>query len=195
LNFAIKNKRKAVTIVHKGNIMKYTEGAFRKWAYEAAEEYGAVFSPSGDKGKILINDRIVDNMFMQAILRARDYDILLCPNVNGDYLADACAALIGGLGVAPGANIGDNLAIFEPVHGSAPQYAGKDLANPISFLLSGGMLFDHLGHKEAASRLRKAVEETVKAGIMTQDLAREREGIAPVKCSAFAEEVAKRIRG
>jgi len=132
-------------------------------------------------------------MFMQVILRPEDYDVLLCPNLNGDYLSDACAALIGGLGVVPGGGIGDEVAIFEPVHGSAPKYAGQDVVNPTGFILSGAMLFEHLGLTGAASFLQKAVEATVKAGIVTYDLARQMEGVKPVRCSAFATEVARRI--
>jgi isocitrate dehydrogenase len=193
IEYAIRNKRKAITVVHKGNIMKYTEGAFRKWAYEVAEEYPEEISFQGTEGKILFNDRIADNMFMQAILRPDEYDVLLCPNLNGDYLSDACAALIGGLGVAPGANIGDDIAIFEPTHGSAPKYAGKDVINPTSFLLSGAMLLSYLGLPEAASKLERAVELTLQEGIMTYDLARQTADIKPVGCSSFGNEVKKRI--
>ena len=145
LEYALLHKRRSVTVVHKGNIMKFTEGAFREWAYEVAGEFADRVTCSDEPGKLVFNDRIADNMFMQAILRPEDYDILLCPNLNGDYLSDACAALIGGLGVAPGANIGDNVAIFEPTHGSAPKYTGKDLINPTSLLLSGAMMFDYMG--------------------------------------------------
>jgi isocitrate dehydrogenase len=145
IEYAIREKRRVITVVHKGNIMKFTEGAFRAWAYEVAQEYPEyiAFEPNGSK--LVFNDRIADNMFMQVILRPDEYDVLLCPNLNGDYLSDACAALIGGLGVAPGANIGDEVAIFEPTHGSAPKYAGKDMVNPTSFLLSGCMMFRYLG--------------------------------------------------
>jgi isocitrate dehydrogenase len=121
--------------------------------------------------------------------------VLLCPNLNGDYLSDACAALIGGLGVAPGANIGDGTAIFEPTHGSAPKYAGKDMINPTSFLFSGAMMFTHMGLNEASTALEQAIEETIRGGIVTYDLARQMEGITPVKCSVFGAEVTKRIRG
>jgi isocitrate dehydrogenase len=193
INYAIKNKIRAITVVHKGNIMKYTEGAFREWAYETAREYGEHISFDAKEGKIFFNDRIADNMFMQVILRPEDYAMLLCPNLNGDYLSDACAALIGGLGVAPGANIGDGVAIFEPTHASAPKYAGRDTVNPISFLLSGAMMFTYMGLDKAAKSLEGAIEETVKAGIMTNDLARQMEGIKPVKCSEFGKEVVKRI--
>jgi len=194
INYAIQNKRKAVTVVHKGNIMKYTEGAFREWAYEVAKEYTDALTFSDEKGKILFNDRIADNMFLQVILRPEDYDILLCPNLNGDYLSDACAALIGGLGVAPGANLGDDVAIFEPTHGSAPKYAGKDLSNPTSFLLSGAMLFRYIGLQEAADILERAIEERVDQKIVTYDLARQMDNVHPVKCSEFGEAIKKRIR-
>jgi isocitrate dehydrogenase len=193
IEYALENRRRAITIVHKGNIMKYTEGAFRKWAYEVAGEYVEALAFEKVDGKILFNDRIADNMFMQAILRPEEYDVLVCPNLNGDYLSDACAALIGGLGVAPGANIGDEIAIFEPTHGSAPKYAGKDMINPTSFLLSGSMLFSHIGLPEAGVLVRDAVEETVREGIVTYDLARQLNGVNPVTCSGFGREVTKRI--
>ena len=193
INYAIKNRRKMITVVHKGNIMKYTEGAFREWAYDTAKDYIDYIAFDAGEGKILFNDRIADNMFMQVIMKPEDYDILLCPNLNGDYLSDACAALIGGLGVAPGANIGDNVAIFEPTHGSAPKYAGKDMVNPTSFLLSGSMMFEYMGLDKASQLLRYAIEETIREGIMTYDLARQIEGVKPVKCSEFGEAVLKRI--
>ncbi len=192
VGWAVKANRRVITIVHKGNIMKYTEGAFREWAYETAREFDDV-SAEGVQGKIPINDRIADNMFMQVIARPADYDILLCPNLNGDYLSDACAALIGGLGVAPGANIGDDVAVFEPTHGSAPKYAGLDMVNPTSFILSGAMLFDHMGMVETGTAIRRAVEETIRAGIMTYDLARQvRDGRA-VKCSEYGKAVVERV--
>jgi len=192
-DYAIRNRRKRLTIVHKGNIMKFTEGAFREWVYETAKEYTTSISTEEEKTKILINDRIADNMFMQAIQKPEEYDILLCPNLNGDYLSDACAALIGGLGVAPGANIGDTVAVFEPTHGSAPKYADKDLVNPTSFLLSGAMLFRHIGYDNVARRIEQAVEDTIRAGIVTYDLARQMQGVRPVKCSEFGKQVARRI--
>ena len=193
LDYAIKNNRKAVTVVHKGNIMKYTEGAFREWAYEVARGYADKLTFYGEKDKILFNDRIADNIFLQVILRPEDYDILLCPNLNGDYLSDACAALIGGLGVAPGANFGDNVAIFEPTHGSAPKYAGKDLSNPTSFLLCGAMLFRHINLEKAADILEYAIEETVGNKIVTYDLARQMDNVRPVRCSEYGEVIKKRI--
>lgn len=193
MNYAIKNGRRVITIVHKGNIMKYTEGAFREWAYDVAKEFTNYVSSDPQPDKIIINDRIADNMFMQVMLRPEDYDILLCPNLNGDYLSDACAALIGGLGVAPGANIGDDVAIFEPTHGSAPKYAGKDLSNPTSFLLSGVMLFRYVGLDRAAALLNDAIEDTIGRKIVTYDLARQLEGVTPVTCSAFGEAIKERI--
>jgi isocitrate dehydrogenase len=195
IEYAVRNRRRSVTVVHKGNIMKFTEGAFRKWAYEVAGEFPGSLTRENEAGKILFNDRIADNMFMQAILRPEDYDILLCPNLNGDYLSDACAALIGGLGVAPGANIGDQVAIFEPTHGSAPKYTGKDMINPTSFLLSGAMMFSYMGLDDASAALENAVQETIRDGVMTYDLARQTKGVSPVKCSTFGMEVSKRITG
>jgi isocitrate dehydrogenase len=193
IDYAIKNNRKTITVVHKGNIMKYTEGAFREWAYEVAKEFQKYVTFDAENGKILFNDRIADNMFMQVIMRPEEYDILLCPNLNGDYLSDTCAALIGGLGVVPGANIGNDVAIFEPIHGSAPKYAGKDLVNPTSFLLSGAMLFSYMGLDDVSRIIERAIEETIQSGIVTYDLARQMDGISPVKCSEFGEEVVKRI--
>ena len=193
IDYAIKHKRRLITVVHKGNIMKYTEGAFRQWAYEVAKGYPEEIAFDEKAGKILFNDRIADNMFMQIISRPDEYDILLCPNLNGDYLSDACAALIGGLGVAPGANIGDDVAIFEPTHGSAPKYAGKDMVNPISFILSGAMLFRYIGNEDVSRLIEKAVERTVQDGIVTYDLARQMNGVEPVRCSQFGDEVAKRL--
>ncbi len=193
IRYAVRNKRGPITIVHKGNIMKYTEGAFREWAYETAKNYPNEITLREEPGKILMNDRIADNMFMQVILRPDEYNVLLCPNLNGDYLSDACAALIGGLGVAPGANIGDDIAIFEPTHGSAPKYAGKDIVNPTSFILSGALMFRHIGMESAAMLIETAVEETIRSGVVTYDLARQLSGIDPVASSRFGSEVAKRL--
>lgn len=193
IDYAIRRGRKTITVVHKGNIMKYTEGAFREWAYDVAKEYPDKLSFHGEDNKILFNDRIADNMFMQVILRPEDYDILLCPNLNGDYLSDACAGLIGGLGVAPGANFGDDVALFEPTHGSAPKYAGKDVSNPTSFLLSGAMLFRHIGLERAAEILERAIEDTVAQRIVTYDLARQMDNVPPVRCSEYGEAIKKRL--
>jgi isocitrate dehydrogenase len=195
ISYAVRHRRRSITVVHKGNIMKYTEGAFREWAYEVAKSHTDAVTFEREQGKVLFNDRIADNMFMQAILRPDEYDVLLCPNLNGDYLSDACAALIGGLGVAPGANIGDDVAIFEPTHGSAPKYTGKDVINPTSFLLSGVMMFMYMGLERAADLLQAAVEKTIGEGVVTSDLARLMPGVVPVACSRFGEEVAKRIKG
>ncbi|MCX7965758.1 MAG: NADP-dependent isocitrate dehydrogenase [Syntrophorhabdaceae bacterium] len=200
IEYAIKNKRKSITVVHKGNIMKYTEGSFRQWALETGKEFHEYIRFEDEKPqeaiedtRIVMNDRIADNMFMQIILKPQDYDILLCPNLNGDYLSDACAGLIGGLGVAPGANIGDDVAIFEPTHGSAPKYAGKDMINPTSFILSGALMFRYLGLEKVAHLIEDAVQKTIQSKIVTYDLARSMDGITPVKCSKFGEEVTKRI--
>jgi isocitrate dehydrogenase len=193
IDYAIKNKRRSITVVHKGNIMKYTEGAFKEWSYEVAKGFPGEITFDAEKGKIVFNDRIADNMFMQVILRPDEYDILLCPNLNGDYLSDACAALIGGLGVAPGANIGDRIAIFEPTHGSAPKYAGKDVINPTSFILSGAMLFRYIGLDGVSALIEKAVEKTIGDGIVTYDLARQLTNVNPVKCSEFGKQVIKRL--
>jgi isocitrate dehydrogenase len=193
IDYAIRNRRRSITAVHKGNIMKYTEGAFREWAYETAKGYPDEIGFDEKAGKIIFNDRIADNMFMQMILRPDEYDILLCPNLNGDYLSDACAALIGGLGVAPGANIGDDIAIFEPTHGSAPKYAGKDMVNPTSLILSGALMFRYMGFDAAAVLIEKAVEKTIQDGIVTYDLARQMKKIKPVSTSRFGSEVIKRM--
>jgi isocitrate dehydrogenase len=193
IDYAIKNKRRSITAVHKGNIMKYTEGAFREWAYETAKGYPDEIGFDEKAGKIVFNDRIADNMFMQMILRPDEYDILLCPNLNGDYLSDACAALIGGLGVAPGANIGDDIAIFEPTHGSAPKYAGKDVVNPTSLILSGALMFRYLGFDGAAMLIERAVEKTIQDGVVTYDLARQMKEAKPVGSSRFGSEIVKRI--
>jgi isocitrate dehydrogenase len=193
IDYAIQNKRRSVTVVHKGNIMKYTEGAFREWAYATAKGYPDEISFEENIGKIVFNDRIADNMFMQMILRPDEYDILLCPNLNGDYLSDTCAALIGGLGVAPGANIGDDIAIFEPTHGSAPKYTGKNIANPTSMIFSGALMFRYMEFDTAATLIEKAVEKTIQDGIVTQDLARQMGNIKPVSSSLFGDEVVKRI--
>jgi len=189
INYALAHRRKKITIVHKGNIMKYTEGAFRAWAYEVAKG----FTETSYGKDLVINDIIADNMFMQVILRPEEYDILLCPNLNGDYLSDCCAALIGGLGVAPGANIGDEVAIFEPTHGSAPKYANKDVVNPLSFILSACMLFDHIGLNRARELIEKSIEKTLSEGIMTYDLARHADGVKPVRCSEFGKALLERM--
>src|SRR2546427_2261948 len=180
IRYAIQNGRRSVTLVHKGNIMKYTEGAFRTWGYEVAkkefgestitwEEVARSHGGQAPKGKVVIKDVIADNMFQQLLLRPEEYDILATTNLNGDYLSDAAAAQIGGLGVAPGANIGDAHALFEPVHGSAPKYAGLDKVNPTAEILAGVLMLEYLGWREAAIRLRAAVETVVGSEVVTYD--------------------------
>lgn len=196
LHYATENRRRVVTIVHKGNIMKYTEGAFRTWCYElAAREFGNVVVTESElpsvggtapEGKILVNDRITDNMFQQVLLRGREYDVIVAPNLNGDYLSDALAAQVGGLGMAPGANVGDYLAVFEATHGTAPKYAGLDKVNPSSLILSAAMMLDYIGWNEAARAVVRALEATVAQKTVTYDLARQIEGARQVRTSEFA---------
>jgi len=188
VRYAIAKKRKSVTLVHKGNIMKYTEGAFREWGYEAAAEFGDDVAREGeeDAGKIVIKDRIADSMFQQILLRPGEYDVIATTNLNGDYLSDACAAQVGGLGMAPGANIGDRAAVFEATHGSAPKHAGRDRVNPCSLILSGVMLLEHIGWREAADMIVKAVQGTILSKVVTYDLARRMEGAREVGCGEFA---------
>ncbi len=200
MQWALKYNRKRVTVMHKGNIMKYTEGAFKEWCYELArKEFGeyVVFEEELEgeppKDKILVNNRIADNMFNQLITRPWDYEIIVTPNLNGDYLSDAAAALIGGLGLAPGANVGDYIGMFEPIHGSAPKYAGKNVANPTAATLSAAMMLDHIGWHEAANLLRKAIEETIAEGKVTQDIARHL-GIKPLTTTEFTEAVIEKIK-
>ena len=205
INDAILNKRRVVTLVHKGNIMKFTEGAFREWGYElAADEFGSVTVSEKDlwekfegklpEGKILINDRIADSMFQQLLLRPQEYEILATPNLNGDYLSDAAAAQVGGLGMAPGANIGDNAAIFEATHGTAPKYAGQDVINPGSVILSGVMMFDYLGWPEASALIIKGLTETVRQKRVTYDLHRQMEGATKLKTSEFADAIIENMK-
>ncbi|MBO8152937.1 MAG: NADP-dependent isocitrate dehydrogenase [Candidatus Marinimicrobia bacterium] len=167
VEYALKNNRKKITIVHKGNIMKYTEGAFRKWAYEIIEEK---FKDEID-GKIEINDIITDNMFQQIILHPENYDVIVTTNLNGDYLSDATAALIGGIGLTAGVNMSDEVAVFEPVHGTAPDIAGKGLANPTAMILAGSMLLEYLGFEEAQEVIIAALKRVLESGKVTKDLA------------------------
>lgn len=202
IEFAIANKRRSVTLVHKGNIMKYTEGAFKDWGYEVAKnEFGNMTvreeeylqNPDAFSGKIVMKDRIADNMFQQVLTRTAEYDVIATPNLIGDFLSDALAAQVGGIGIAPGANIGDIYAIFEAVHGTAPKYAGMDVANPTSLILSGVMMLDHMGWHEAAEILDRAVTECYKDQKVTQDIARVI-NIKALKCSEFADEIIKRMK-
>ncbi len=194
IQYALSHGRKSVTLVHKGNIMKFTEAAFRDWGYELAkEEFGdrvILESELGEgkvpMGKIVLKDRIADAMFQQILLRPEEYDVLVMPNLNGDYMSDALAAQVGGLGMAPGANIGDQAAVFEATHGSAPKYAGLDVINPSSVILSGVMMFDYLGWREVGEVITRALEKTIAQKIVTYDLARQMKKAKRVKCSEFA---------
>jgi isocitrate dehydrogenase len=200
IQYALSHGRRSVTLVHKGNIMKFTEGAFRDWGYELAREefrdqtlLESELGKRGEKkippGKIVIKDRIADAMFQQVLLRPEEYDALAMPNLNGDYLSDALAAQVGGLGMAPGGNIGDQAAVFEATHGTALKYADKDMINPGSLILSGVMMFDYLGWVEAGEIIRKALEKTLAQKIVTYDLARQMRGAKKVKCSEFASAI------
>lgn len=204
IRYAIGKKRRSVTLVHKGNIMKFTEGAFKEWGYQVAKDEfpdstisendlrssGIIGTPTG---KVLVNDRIADNMFQQLLTRPEEYSVLATPNLNGDYLADACAGQIGGLGVAPGANIGDNAAVFEAVHGTAPKYAGKNVANPCSLMLSGAMMLERMGQNEAGDLLINAIAKTLVEGVLTQDLARMSSEKRFYGTAEFAGEVIRRL--
>jgi isocitrate dehydrogenase len=201
IRHAVDRKRKSVTLVHKGNIMKFTEGAFRDWGYAvAADEFPAQTIPEAKLGtatrpanRIVIQDRIADSMFQQVLTRPETYDVIALPNLNGDYLSDACAAQVGGLGMAPGANIGDTAALFEATHGSAPKYAGKDVVNPCSLVLSARMMLEFLGWDDAARRVDEGVERTISSGVVTQDLARLIPGAKAVSTSEFARAVVAAI--
>lgn len=196
IRYAIENNRKSVTLVHKGNIMKYTEGAFREWGYDVAlkefrdkviteTELEKDYNWQVPPGKIVIKDRIADSMFQQILTRADEYEVVATPNLNGDYLSDACAAQIGGLGMAPGANIGDFVALFEATHGTAPKYTDKDMINPTSVILSGCMMLEYMGWREASELIYKGIQETIKQKRVTYDLERLMEGATKVKTSEF----------
>ena len=198
LQFAIEHKKSSVTIVHKGNIMKYTEGAFADWAYELAikefrnkivteDEIYKKHKGKVPKGKIIIKDRIADSMFQQILLRPEDYEVLACPNLNGDYLSDAAAAQVGGLGMAPGANIGDYIGLFEATHGTAPKYADKNMVNPSSLILSATMMLEYLGWNKAADMIVKSVGKTIEKKTVTYDLERQMSGAKKVGTSQFAD--------
>jgi len=214
IRYALDKRRKSVTLVHKGNIMKWTEGAFREWGYEVAGEFRGQVVREGEEerladanlnpksqipnpnllksrhSKVVIKDRLADSMFQQLLLRPDEYDVIATTNLNGDYLSDACAAQVGGLGMAPGANIGDRAAVFEATHGSAPKHAGKDRVNPSSLILSGVMLLEHIGWTEAAALIIQALQKTIRSKTVTYDLARQMDGAREVRCSEFAEAVA-----
>ncbi|MCW5829387.1 MAG: isocitrate dehydrogenase (NADP(+)) [Deltaproteobacteria bacterium] len=204
IQYAIDKGRPSVSIVHKGNIMKFTEGAFRNWGYEVAKKefrkqivtWDEVQKEHGGKvpaGKILVQDVIADNMFQQLLLRPTDYSVLATPNLNGDYLSDAAAAQVGGLGIAPGANIGDKAAVFEATHGTAPKYAGQDKVNPGSVILSGVMMFEYMGWDRAAQLITAAMEKTISEKTVTYDFERQMQGAKLLKCSEFGKAVAKNM--
>jgi isocitrate dehydrogenase len=200
INYAIKHKRKSVTLVHKGNIMKFTEGSFKEWGYEVAKtEFPNKIVKEWDENpenKIIIKDRIADAMFQQLLLRPDEYDVIATTNLNGDYLSDACAAQVGGLGLAPGANINYELgiAVFEATHGTAPKYAGQDKVNPGSVLLSGVMMLELMGWQEAADLITTALQKTIQQKKVTYDLARQMENATLLKCSEFGDAIIKNMQ-
>jgi len=204
INHAIDKKLGSVTLVHKGNIMKYTEGAFRDWGYQVAttefrnkvvteNELWSKHKGKMPKGKILIKDRIADSMFQQVLTRSDEYEIIATPNLNGDYLSDACAAQVGGLGMAPGANIGDYVGLFEATHGTAPKYADKDMVNPGSLILSAVMMLDYLGWDKAGQLIEKAIQKTISKKTVTYDLARQMKGAKKVGTSEYATQIIKNM--
>ncbi len=201
IQYLIQHNRRNITLVHKGNIMKFTEGAFKDWGYEVAkEEFGDLFITEEDlysqfngkvpEGKKVIKDRIADNMLQQILTRTAEYDIIATMNLNGDYLSDACAAQVGGLGMAPGANIGDLHGVFEATHGTAPKYAGQDKVNPSSLILSGVLMFQYMNWIEVCQIIENALEKTIQQKRVTYDLARQMEGeVKPLKTSEFAQAI------
>ncbi len=204
IEFAIAKKRESVTLVHKGNIMKFTEGAFKEWGYEVAKQEFAdqivteddlykVYNGKMPAGKILIKDRIADSMFQQVLLRPAEYDVVATPNLNGDYLSDAAAAQVGGLGIAPGANMSYDTAIFEATHGTAPKYANLDKVNPGSVILSGVMMFEHMGWDKVGKLIEKAMQKTIRSKKVTYDFARLMKGSTELKSSEFAKEIIKNL--
>jgi isocitrate dehydrogenase len=204
IDYALANDRDSVTLVHKGNIMKFTEGAFSDWGYEVAEEeYGddvitedelwEEYDGEAPEGTLVVNDRIADNMLQQLLTRTGDYDVIATMNLNGDYMSDAAGAQIGGLGIAPGANFGQGRCLAEPVHGSAPKYAGEDKVNPTAMILSGRLMLEYMGWQDAATLVKDAVEETISSGTVTYDLHRQIEGGTKVATSEFADAVCEKI--
>ncbi|MDE2804610.1 MAG: isocitrate dehydrogenase (NADP(+)) [Gemmatimonadota bacterium] len=197
IRYALARGRDSVTLMHKGNIMKYTEGAFRDWGYEVArEQFPEETVPEarlwdGEKanGRVVIKDRIADSMFQQVLLRPAEYSVVATPNLNGDYLSDACAAQVGGLGMAPGANVGDSVALFEATHGTAPKYAGLNKVNPGSLVLSAAMMLEHLGWDDAARAIDRGLEGAVAARLVTYDLERQMKDATTVSTSRFAETI------
>jgi isocitrate dehydrogenase len=205
IDYAIANNKKSITLVHKGNIMKFTEGSFKEWGYQVAkedykdiliteDELSSKYNSLLPEGKIVIKDRIADSMFQQLLLRPSEYDVLATPNLNGDYISDAAAAQVGGLGIAPGANISYSTAIFEATHGTAPKYANLDKINPGSLILSGVMMFEYMGWKKVGELIENALKKTIKSKIVTYDFARQMEGAKEVKTSQFADEIIKNMK-
>ncbi len=205
LQYAVRKKRRVVTIMHKGNIMKYTEGAFREWAYELAleefrdhivteEELYSKYNGEMPEGKILVNDRIADNMLQQIITRPWDYDIIVAPNINGDYISDEANALVGGIGMAAGMNAGDYMAVAEPVHGTAPKYAGKNKVNPSAEILSGCLLLEHMGWEEPVSLIKEAIRRAIADKKVTYDLARHMPGVEPLGTKEYGEALIEYIK-
>jgi isocitrate dehydrogenase len=205
IDYAIANNKKSVTLVHKGNIMKFTEGSFKEWGYQVAkedykdiliteDELSSKYNSRLPEGKIVIKDRIADSMFQQLLLRPSEYDVLATPNLNGDYISDAAAAQVGGLGIAPGANISYSTAIFEATHGTAPKYANLDKINPGSLILSGVMMFEYMGWKKVGQLIENALKKTIKSKIVTYDFARQMKGAKEVKTSQFADEIIKNMK-
>ncbi len=203
IQYAIDNKRKSVTLVHKGNIMKFTEGGFKKWGYELAKrEFGGVEIDGGPwlklpekygSGGIIIKDVIADAFLQQILLRPAEYDVIATLNLNGDYISDALAAEVGGIGIAPGANLSDSIAMFEATHGTAPKYAGKDYVNPGSLILSAEMMLRHIGWLEAADLIIKGMNGAIAAKTVTYDFARLTQGAQQISCSAFGEAIVKNM--
>jgi isocitrate dehydrogenase len=199
IRYALRHGRESVTLVHKGNIMKYTEGGFREWGYELARErYGDVVCPEADVTRdragarvdeVILKDRIADALFQELLVRPGDYSVIATTNLNGDYLSDAAAAQVGGLGIAPGANVSDDVAVFEATHGTAPLLAGKDLANPSSLILSGVMMFDHIGWRDVGRLLVRGIEGAITSGRVTGDLAAQMPGATAVSTTEFADGV------
>ena len=199
LEFTVKNKRSSLTLVHKGNIMKFTEGAFRDWGYEVAKErYGATVIDKGPWCKLpdgaVVKDVIADAMFQQLLLRPDEYAVIATPNLNGDYLSDAAAAQVGGLGIAPGGNVGDGVAVFEATHGTAPKYAGLDKINPGSVILSGVMMLNYMGWPEAGALIVRGLENAIKSKKVTYDLARQMPGATEISTSAFGDQIIAGMR-
>lgn len=204
IQYAIAHGRQSVTLVHKGNIQKYTEGAFRTWGYELArQEFGDVTLTEQElwddcagiqpAGRVVIKDRIADIMFQHLLINPDEFDVLATPNLNGDYLSDAAAAQVGGVGIAPGVNMGDRVALFEATHGTAPTIAGQNRANPGSLLLSGVLMLEHIGWQEAADAIMRAFEKTIKDGRLTEDLASQRRGITVLGTAEFASAVIENL--